>query len=337
MGPAARWAVFFAAIAMGYAAGRWVQGNTHDPEITQKTTQIPYVMFETPTRPVALNHQSTRATASSTNGHHMAKTLKSDILVDNSGTVNKHVFFTSFKCGDNVGACSPLRKVIEDTVFNTLSTLKAPFVFANNVDGDVNKFSMPVLKGMFLTAQKRYPNASTFTYINGDIMVTNETLRTIMSVFKHFPRVPFMLTSKRINVPMEVGMTKEIIRIHKQQFQNNAQDIFTVSNGAIDWNTMPNFVIGRRAYDNWLVDYAYHHTNIILIDGSKTSAIYHLTDEKGNYAGHAVKNVVDKEYNVQLLKSGWDHGTTDHASCKTEMNKGYIRVLCTGNDKSIVR
>ena len=36
-------------------------------------------------------------------------------------------------------------------------------------------------------------------------------------------------------------------------FQNDAEDYFIYSRGARNWDTMPRFVVGRRAYDNWSV------------------------------------------------------------------------------------
>jgi hypothetical protein len=34
-------------------------------------------------------------------------------------------------------------------------------------------------------------------------------------------------------------------------FQNDAEDYFIYSRGARNWDMMPRFVVGRRAYDNW--------------------------------------------------------------------------------------
>jgi hypothetical protein len=42
--------------------------------------------------------------------------------------------------------------------------------------------------------------------------------------------------------------------------QSDAEDYFIVRGAGFDWaGGVPPFVIGRVAYDNWLVDYAVHH------------------------------------------------------------------------------
>ena len=42
------------------------------------------------------------------------------------------------------------------------------------------------------------------------------------------------------------------------------------------------FVVGRRAYDNWLVDNAFHDEGMDLIDASNTILAVHLTAADGN-------------------------------------------------------
>jgi hypothetical protein len=49
-----------------------------------------------------------------------------------------------------------------------------------------------------------------------------------------------------------------------RRLQTNAQDYFIVTPRAIDWaSEMPPIVIGRVAYDNWLVDFAVHHMDTV--------------------------------------------------------------------------
>ena len=46
---------------------------------------------------------------------------------------------------------------------------------------------------------------------------------------------------------------------HGKIFQADALDYFIYSRGTRNWNIIPKFVIGRKSYDNWLVDNAYHN------------------------------------------------------------------------------
>ena len=89
----------------------------------------------------------------------------------------------------------------------------------------------------------------------------------------------------------------------------------------MDWSTLPPYVIGRRAYDNALVDWAFH--NAVLVDATETIKAVHQTLVDGNSAGHSSVHV-DKEYNANLPGGGWDHGSTSMAHYRTvvdPMNK----------------
>lgn len=112
---------------------------------------------------------------------------------------------------------------------------------------------------------------------------------------------------------------KALAASHGRLFQTDAQDYFFYSRGAENWSHLPDFVVGRRAYDNWLVDHAFHDANIALVDASRTILALHLTSKDGNKAGH--RKGVDNDWNVQALNPAtnkkihhgeWDHGTTNH-------------------------
>ncbi len=73
-----------------------------------------------------------------------------------------------------------------------------------------------------------------------------------------------------------------------RRFQDDAQDFFIVRRGTFPWSTIPEFVVGRPAYDNWLLDYAEHH-DFDTVDLSKTVHAIHQTGVDGNKAGHVVR------------------------------------------------
>ncbi len=73
-----------------------------------------------------------------------------------------------------------------------------------------------------------------------------------------------------------------------RRFQDDAQDYFIVRRGTFPWSTIPAFVVGRPAYDNWLLDYAEHH-DFDTVDVSKTVHAIHQTGTDGNKAGHVVR------------------------------------------------
>ncbi len=88
-------------------------------------------------------------------------------------------------------------------------------------------------------------------------------------------------------------------------FQDDAQDFFIVHRGGFPWNAIPDFVIGRPAYDNWLVDYAFHH-DFDTVDVTKSLHAVHQTGVDGNKAGHVV--------NVARLYSPHSRFSMDHIS-----------------------
>ena len=88
---------------------------------------------------------------------------------------------------------------------------------------------------------------------------------------------------------------------------------------------LPDYVIGRRAYDNAIVDWAFHHA--CLVDATLTVHAVHQTTKDGNIAGHTRFNL-DKEYNVNLPGVVYDHMFTGSARYKT--------VLRNNNNTSVV-
>ena len=48
-----------------------------------------------------------------------------------------------------------------------------------------------------------------------------------------------------------------------QLFANNAQDFFAVTRATFNWESMPQYVIGRPAYDNCLVSQAVKNSELI--------------------------------------------------------------------------
>jgi len=102
---------------------------------------------------------------------------------------------------------------------------------------------------------------------------------------------------------------------------SDAEDYFIFSRGAAPpWYRLPGFVVGRRAYDNWLVNHAFHDQGLDMIDASNTILAVHLTATDGNAAGH--NKGADNDHNIILLNPAtgsrvgpheWDDGTTNHA------------------------
>lgn len=162
---------------------------------------------------------------------------------------------------------------------------------------------IPILKYMYLDAMANF-KSTFYAYCNGDILFTENLIETLLSIlnFNIDFKVPMLLVGQRTNVQNvtedEASSFDKITKASKRGtiFTSYAEDYFiTTSN--YPWKDCAEVVIGRRAYDNWLVLNARKH-NYTTIDGSKTLLAVHQTTKAGNYEGHAVPN---SNYNDKLL------------------------------------
>lgn len=163
---------------------------------------------------------------------------------------------------------------------------------------------IPVLKFMYRDVMKAF-NATFYTYSNGDILFTNGMLETLVSLLDSSVNIskPTLMVGKRTNVDnvtMEEGSSWEgIEKIGKKRgklFTGYAEDFFITSR-TYPWPEMAEVVIGRRAYDNFLVYYA-RLKKYNVIDVTKTVLAVHQTTKAGNFEGHHHEN---RDYNDQLL------------------------------------
>ncbi|KAL3860538.1 hypothetical protein ACJMK2_010654 [Sinanodonta woodiana] len=109
-------------------------------------------------------------------------------------------------------------------------------------------------------------------------------------------------------------------------FRIDAEDYF-ITSPMYPWNDIPEIVIGRRAYDNWLVLNARkqkHH----VIDATNTILAIHQTTKDGNYEGMSKSN---RDYNHNLLVSlfkslQYGLGVTICTEYQTTINEGNILI-----------
>jgi FkbM family methyltransferase len=232
-----------------------------------------------------------------------------------------HVVFSTFKSNG-----TGLRSQIESNTRSNLEGLskRVHTIWFEDDDVEKNVHGTPVLRSMYTQAFSQLPDADTYTYVNGDLLVDGDFVRTadaVVSASKggHLSR-RFLLVGKRTNVDWRGKTTVEDFDAHHSEgtlFWNNAQDYFMVSKHTFDWEkAIPAFVIGRAGYDNWLVDTAFHDPEVALIDATPTIRAIHQTDHEGNVA-QGGPNRPDQHYNHKLGKGEWDHGTTDYAELET--------------------
>lgn len=248
---------------------------------------------------------------------------------------HEHVVFTTFKCPK----CDRLRETIEENTRHIWSNMDG-VTFRVIKETRNNKHGVPILKYMYMDMIRECPASKTFTYINGDVLGSYDFVLTINALLRA-GLGDFLMVGRRTNSDWDESHSV----LHKNfsfdehfergsLFATNAQDYFTVTKNAIDWNAIPSFVIGRPGYDNWLVDHIYHKPKVALVDASRTVRMLHQTDADGNSAqgGKMVKSSADKEYNRILGKGQWDHGRTTHAEWKTSYDGNGKIVLIGGKE-----
>ncbi|XP_045185527.2 uncharacterized protein LOC123543517 [Mercenaria mercenaria] len=165
----------------------------------------------------------------------------------------------------------------------------------------------PVLKWMFLTVMKTHPSSKLFGYVNADILFTNKLTDTLEAVLRiKNTSKPIFLVGRRINVehvlPNETDSFSSLEKISKERgklFYPNAEDYF-ITNAAFPWKKIIDVVIGRLAYDNWIVGHVICNMRIDVIDLSETVlAVHQTTKNGGNYEGFKNKHA---HYNNALFK-----------------------------------
>eukprot|EP00759_Apiculatamorpha_spiralis_P004777 PhF_6_TR12897/c0_g1_i1/m.20306 len=202
-------------------------------------------------------------------------------------------------------------------------------------------YHQPTYRGLFQKAFDLYDNASVVVYTNSDILYTRSLVETIHAVAEFYnaksttdhPRWKgFMIIGQRTNidVPKEFriqGDWESQLRsweLSGETFESDAEDYFVVSRGLFDWHTVPDFVVGGVAFDNWLVNKANvmgNHDMAMVVDGTKTiTAIHqnHCNEKNGNEkCSHAHPK---SDYNRELASrhGGWTFGKTTDVLFATE-------------------
>jgi hypothetical protein len=195
----------------------------------------------------------------------------------------------------------------------------APETILSNIE--TNSFGTPYLISLLQKVDSKCPSNIFFVgYVNGDIIFEHIGLLTTLKFIKQWFKYHndkeinhrhLMMVGQRSNhILRNILELKNLSTVESTLFQTNAQDYFIFSRPLPHLEILPKFVIGRRAYDNALVDWACHHAT--LVDVTATLTAIHQTTSDGNFAGHSENNL-DKEFNVHLPDVMYDHGSTTDA------------------------
>ena len=175
----------------------------------------------------------------------------------------------------------------------------------------VNEYNMPFLKDMYVEVTRLY-NATLYGFVNGDIMFDQgleETLVTIGDEMKFYKEI--LATGQRWNYHKKISSWNAIswrpsaipqLAKHPAAhlYMDYAEDYFFVSR-TFPWPRFKDIVIGRRAYDNYLVARS-NQLNVLTVDMTGTVHALHQTGHAASVHGKkrgAKTN--DSEYNINVI------------------------------------
>ena len=207
-----------------------------------------------------------------------------DMNPPNASACRDHVIFSSFKCSSVV--CRRHRALLEQNTeyhHRTMAPEKVTFITVPADKAVYNSFNLPTLASLYYYARKACPNATTYTFINGDILLDSGFVSTVESVVewkKHNePQMTdFLVVGPRIDTdwiypPLSEGewdwepfwsnfsTTRRQGRDFGKVYVCTATDYFIMSRNAVDFSSGPakDMTIGRPGFDMWLVDRAYRN------------------------------------------------------------------------------
>ena len=155
---------------------------------------------------------------------------------------------------------------------------------------------LPVVKSMFQDAIATY-TSDFYAYANADILFSDDLIQTLKIIKKKyltkFPR-GILLSGQRKNVLYTRLRSVHPNKMHKLRnkgrlFPPLAQDYFITTANGYPWYRVPDLVVGRPAWDNYLVIKSFQW-RIPFIDTTKSITAFHQTGQDGNMAGFRHEN-----------------------------------------------
>jgi len=146
---------------------------------------------------------------------------------------------------------------------------------------DSNSEGLPKVKYLFDKAES-LSRFNILTYVNSDIILMNDFVAAISTIYEKRKSNPFLMVGQRYNleVPKLVDFNDNSwenhlrLRIHEEgQLRGcGAIDYFVFTKGL--WPDMPEFVVGRVGFDNWLI-YRARSLSVDVIDATEMVSVVH--------------------------------------------------------------
>ena len=170
----------------------------------------------------------------------------------------------------------------------------------------VSRTGVPILRSMFIHTQLLNRTTPFYGYANSDILFDLNLVATLEALKNDSDRFKQLLViGRRINYNLRYGQEiRDLASVSRYtiaatKFRTDALDYFISTHSGYPWDSIPDFVVGRVGYDNWLVATAIKR-KISVVDASVTLPALHQTGLDGNFAGRMNKEVGDRDFNIKL-------------------------------------
>ena len=182
----------------------------------------------------------------------------------------------------------------------------------------MSKSGIPIFRHMFLEAQRLF-NTAFYAYATGDILFDRNLTDTIYELIRLQKNLTNILVVglrrnwkikwQQVSKLEEIGHYAKSAKLSKPY----THDYFISTRNGYPWSTIPDFVIGRITYDNWLVANALTK-KIPLVDATETITALHQSDSQGDREG--VKKTRARYLNVAIAGINFSYHLGDTSSVR---------------------
>ena len=235
---------------------------------------------------------------------------------------NTHHQFAHRLAISNWASFIPLVKPVLFTENNDSELVK----LARNSEWDVlpltrvNPSGAPFLKDMFETVFEKY-NSTFYGFANGDLLFDDSLTDTLYETKRNLEHLQnnVLIVGIRTNVALNntENATQEFSRENLQSLARERGKLyitmsedyffFTRDHCSLNWSSLADVVIGRVAYDNYLVAMAIDQ-KVNTIDATKTVLSLHISNSNVSETG---RRNVDNDFNYYVIGPfHWGRGLT---------------------------
>ena len=187
-----------------------------------------------------------------------------------------------------------------------------------------SNFTSPMLKDLFRMAMNSNQSFF-FMFANADNIYDSSLLNSLLAIRRAWTaglvRQKLIVFGQRNNIVVNEAVYNEDIFLEyfkrSVPFKDIAQDYFIVTRDSIEWDQYPEVLVGRRAYDNMLIDISVRN-ELETIDGTYSIRLLHQSERNTNHSAFDGRNYFENNWNSRLTAFLGEHQSTTCARYRTE-------------------